>query len=524
MKKSFQNLLVVFIAIALFGCKSYEDYKNERVESAIKHFERAQYTDLPTDKVLSLKDCIELAIENNVDLKVYSLEEKVSHEMRTSEMLGMLPDLTVSDSYVHRDNVAASSSKQIHGTQGPGNYTYSTSQDKTINYFNVDLALSVLDFGLAFVNGLQENDRMLLRNQRFRRAAQNLVLDTVRVYFQVASAQRAIDITEKLLAECKETYQQIDKMGEDGKISPYRAFDEVSKFIDMEKRLTNYVRSFENSCVELRALLGIYPNANIKVDDSVLDKVPEFALPDIQLMEQIALMKRPELFEMDMQRHVNVLEARKTIITMFPNVKIFYDYNEVDNSYLYHNSWREMGIRSAYNLLKLPQKISRYRALNKQIEAEEYRTYAQAIAIMAQVRIAHANLLACKERYDINSRVNSAYSKNLQKVEGGNDVSGEVSQINVSHMKLSTAETEIEKLLALGNYYVAYFRILNTLGMENLDTATVDEIKAQLAEARINADAELQKAREEYEESRAKKEEEDANKPVDWKWSDEIIN
>ena len=246
--------------------------------------------------------------------------------------------------------------------------------------------------------------------------------------------------------------------------------------------------------------------------------------PDIQLMEQIALMKRPELFEMDMQRHVNVLEARKTIITMFPNVKIFYDYNEVDNSFLYHNSWREMGIRSAYNLLKLPQKISRYRALNKQIEAEEYRTYAQAIAIMAQVRIAHANLLATKERYDINSRVNSAYSKNLQKVEGGNDVAGEVSQINVSHMKLSTAETEIEKLLALGNYYVAYFRILNTLGMENLDTATVDEIKAQLAEARINADAELQKAREEYEESRAKKEEEDANKPVDWKWSDEIIN
>ena len=124
-------VLVVFIAIALFGCKSYEDYKNERVESAIKHFERAQYTDLPTDKVLSLKECIELAIENNVDLKVYSLEEKVSHEMRTSEMLGMLPDLTVSDSYVHRDNVAASSSKQVHGTQGPGNYTYSTSQDKT---------------------------------------------------------------------------------------------------------------------------------------------------------------------------------------------------------------------------------------------------------------------------------------------------------------------------------------------------------------------------------------------------------
>ena len=78
MKKSLQNLLVVFIAIALFGCKSYEDYKNERVESAIKHFDRSQYTDLPTDKVLSLKDCIELAIENNVDLKVYSLDNAIN--------------------------------------------------------------------------------------------------------------------------------------------------------------------------------------------------------------------------------------------------------------------------------------------------------------------------------------------------------------------------------------------------------------------------------------------------------------
>ncbi|MCR4573264.1 MAG: TolC family protein [Lentisphaeria bacterium] len=522
MKKTLLNLLTVLAAITLFGCKSYEDYKNERAESAVRHFDESQYRNIPADKVLTLKECIQIAVENNVDLKVCSLEEKVSHEIRTSEMLGMLPDLTVSDSYIHRDNVAASSSRQVHGTNGYGNYTYSTSQDKTINYFNIDLALSVLDFGLAFVNGLQENDRMLLRNQRFRRAAQNLVMDTSRVYFQVAAAQRAIDITEKLLAECKDTYQQIDKMGEDGKISPYRAFDEVSKFIEMEKRLTNYVRTYENSCVELRALLGLYPNASIRVDDSVLDKVPEFALPDIQLMEQIALMKRPELFEMDMQRHVNILEARKTIITMFPNVKIFYDYNEVDNSFLYHNSWREMGVRSAYNLLKLPQKISRYRALNMQIEAEEYRTYAQAIAIMAQVRIAHANLLASRERYDINARVNGVYKKNLQKTEGGNNVSGEISPIDISHMKLSTAETEIERLLALGNYYVAYFRILNTLGIENLDTATVNDIKTELDDARIRADAEIQKAREKYEIERAKKEEEDEGKSTDWR--DDIIN
>ena len=44
-------------------------------------------------------------------------------------------------------------------------------------------------------------------------------------------------------------------------------------------------------------------------------------------------------------------------------------------------------------------------------------------------------------------------------------------------MKLATAETEIEKNLSLGNYYVSYFRILNTLGIEHLHKATVAELK-----------------------------------------------
>lgn len=489
------------LVLLLSGCKSFDDYQEERIAYAVKHFERAQYSDIKPGQVLTLDECVRMAVKNNLDLKVFGLEEQVAKEMRTSEMLGMLPELNISNNLTGRTNTPASSSKQLHG-DGPGTYSYSQSQDKTVNYLNVDLALSVLDFGLAFFNTQQSQDRMLLRQQRTRRAEQNLVLDTVRVYFQVAAAQRAINITNKLLEDCRNRYELIEKMGDSGQITPFRAFDEVRDFVDMEKRLTNYIRSYENSCVELRSLLGLYPDSGIKVDDSILDKVPEFTFPEMALMEQIALMKRPELYEIDMQKHINVLECRKTIVMMFPNVRMFVDFTNSNNSFLYHSTWWELGIRAAYNLLKLPQHISRYQAYSAQVDAEEARTYAQAIAVMAQVRIAHANLMATKERLDIDTKVNNAYRKNLKKAEGSSKVSGELSQLELAHMRLATAETEIEKNLSLGNYYVAYFRVLNTLGIENLHNTTVDGLKKQLEEERVRAADELEQAKAEFEATR----------------------
>ncbi len=500
MKKSCKLVLAVLAAgvAVLTGCKSFDEYQADRLASAVAHFERSQYSGLPEDKVLTLNECFALAMANNLQLKVSGLEEKVSREMRTYEILGMLPELTVSDNLTHRDNTPASSSRQLDGF-GPGTYSYSQSQDRTVNYLNIDLALSVVDFGLAFFNTCQANDRMLLRQQHTRRAEQNLVLETVRLYFQVAAAQRAINITTRLLDECKNRYELIERMGAAGEITPFRAFDEAKRFVDMERRLTNYIRTYENSCVELRALLGLYPNAKIKVDDSLLDTIPEFTFPEMELMEQIALMKRPELFQIDMQKHINILECRKTIVSMFPNVRMFIDFTNSNNSFLYHNSWIELGIRAAYNLLTLPRQISRYMAYSAQVDAEEYRAYAQAIAVMAQVRIAHANLMATRERLDIDIRASNIFSRHLASAEESSRISGELSQLELAHMRLETAEKEIEKYLSIGNYYVSYYRILNALGIENLHEATVADLRSQLAAERERAAEELARARAEYE-------------------------
>ena len=488
--------VAVLAIVCLFtGCQSMEDYRNERAEYAIKHFEGAKYRELVEGKKLTLQECIDLAREHNLNLQVSKLEEKVAREMKTAEMLGMLPELNINDTATFRSNIAASSSEKVG--EGGLTYGYSTSQEKNVNYLNIDLALSVLDFGLAFFNTQQAQDRVYMREQRTIRAAQNLTLDVVRAYFSVAAAQKAIKITSGLLEECRNRYELIQKLGKKGQIDPFRAFDETRRFIEMEKRLTNYVRSYQNSCVELRSLMGMAPSGKIVVEDAYLNSLPSYELPDIELMEQIALFKRPELYEIDIQRHINILEVRKEIVMMFPQVRLFYDFTNSSNSFLYHMNWWELGIRAAYNLLKIPVHVSRAIAMNQQVAADEKRGFAQAIAVMAQVRIAHANLQATKERYDIDAKTYRAFAENLAQARR-TVRSGDLSQLQLDHIRLATAETEIERLMSLGNYYVSYYRMLNAVGINSISSKNITQIRAELELAKRRAAKELELARREY--------------------------
>lgn len=481
------------VLIAFMGCRSSEDYKNERAEFALKHLEQAKLKQLPRNKVFSLPECIKIALEQNLNLKVNQLEAAVARESRTAEMLGMLPDLTISNNLTSRTNEPGSSSKKLD----PTGLTYgaSTSADQTINEFNIDLALSVIDFGLAYFNTMQANDKVILRDQQTERAGQNLTLNVVKTYYQVAASQRAIKITKTLLERCRNRAQLLEELGHSKQISPFRMFDEHKRFIDLEKRLTGYIRTYESECIELRALLGYLPNTEIKVDDSTLDVEPKFYMPETDDMEQIALLQRPELFETDIQRHIAIVEGRKTILMMFPNVRIFVDFTNSNNSFLYNSSWWELGVRAAYNLLKLPQQIAKYRSIDKQIDAAEQQTYALAIGVISQVRIAETGLLTAKERMDINKRVYKTYTENRNYAKANMQDTGAMSQLELDRIELETAETEINYLISLGECYVAYYRIMNTMGVHNLDEKSVSDAEKEMAEAKQRIKEELDQLR-----------------------------
>lgn len=486
-----QAMASAVLLATLSACTTQDDLKNQRIEKADRHFDAISKRVIPPETVLTLPQCIEAALKNNLDLKVGDLKEAIAKEKRTAEILGMLPELNINETLTHRDNQPGSSSESL--ITGAQSLVPSKSSEPTENDVKVELALSTLDFGLAYFNSLQAHDKTFYERQQNKRSAQNLIVDVVTAYFKVAAAQFAVEKTERLLALCDKVDADLGSLTQDKVISPLRALDEKKKFITQRKRLMEFRRSYENSCVELRSLMGYLPTAAIKVDTVCLDKLNAIAVSDPDILTRIAIKERPELYQLDLQQHITVLEARKTVLMMFPNVRAFTDFNNSTDKYLYNQSWMEVGFRAAYNLLKLPQQIEQYRALDKEADSIDVKTMAMTVGVLAQVRIAHANMMEVKDRYELDQKVYDAYNQHLEYAKSNAGVMGRISPLEIARLELETAETAIDRTQSLGNYYLAYYRLLNTIGVEAIDQGKIDEAVAKLAE-KAKAEAEADKA------------------------------
>ena len=476
-----QVFVIVFTVIFFTSCSSEDSYRRERVKKAEKHFEDIAGRIIEKGKVFQLPECIELALKNNLDLQVSELKEKIANERVTAEILGMLPDLTVTNNYTARNNVPASSSKSV--AAGGATYGFSQSQEQNENNFKVELLFSALDFGLAYLNVVQAKDRTLIEKQQTQRAGQNLRLDVAKAYFRVAATQDAIETTENLLEECRNIDSTFMELAKTKDVSLLRLLDEHKHFIRLQQRLMDYRRSYLNSCIELRTLMGFSPFGQINVDASVLAKLSEINLPDIELMEKISLTERPELFNLDIQANITLNESRKTILMMFPNVQMVADFNNTSNNFLLHTSWWEIGVRAAYNVLKLPQYIAKYRSLNGEMSEIEMQTLSMTIGVMAQVRIAFAEMQEAKERYELDEKIYQIYYQHLEYALGSFTVGGALSRLEIDRMKMETAETQIQRTQSLGNYYVSYYRLMNAMGLSSMDPETIKKLKEKIDKA-----------------------------------------
>ena len=99
---------------------------------------------------------------------------------------------------------------------------------------------------------------------------------------------------------------------------------------------------------------------------------------------------------------------------------------------------------------------------------------------MAQVRIAHGNFENARSRYQLDRKVYNSYDDYLQAALKNRVVGGTLSQLDIDHIRLVTTQTNIDCLISLGEYYVAYYRLLNVMGLKNLDSRTAEELKEEL--------------------------------------------
>jgi len=173
--------------------------------------------------------------------------------------------------------------------------------------------------------------------------------------------------------------------------------------------------------MELSQSMGIPPSPEFEI------VIPEIAFEDIEVadietLEQTALIHRPELYEKDVEDLAALDELNIAVLQMFPNLRLFSAPHYDSNYFLLFNSWYEIGLQTAWDLLSLPWRYKHRDVVLQQRELVRKQRLATALGVLTQVNLANLMLKdyireyeVAREAFKVKSELAAAYRKRWNK-------------------------------------------------------------------------------------------------------------
>ena len=351
----------------------------------------------PVSGPIDLYEAMARALKYNLDARVELMHKMLAQTQLDLSHYAMLPRLAANAGFDGRNNFSGGVGQSL--VTGAQNLTPFTSAEK--NIFSADLSLSwnVLDFGLSYIRAKQAADDVLIAEEERRRVANRVMQEVRTAYWRAVSAERILP-SLKMLDEWVKNALEKSQAVQDEKLSaPLVPLQYRLDLLNTQRYVQQLFRELSTAKLQLAALINLPPGEEHKM----MLLVPEreagtLNLPvDLTVLEDRALVARPELRQIDYRRRINARETKAAILEMLPSLNLQAGGNYNSNAFLFNQNWAAYAARTSWNLLN----IFRYPARAKTIEAQDQvlhtQTLALTMAVMSQVHVSVAQVAHAKK-------------------------------------------------------------------------------------------------------------------------------
>jgi len=218
----------------------------------------------PSNNTWSLEDCIEYAMENNIQIKQTLLNTQYNENLLKQSRLGQIPNLNGSANYTY------SWGRALDQT------TYQFTDNQQINSISVGLSSSVNLFnGLKVRNTIEQNELNLMASyEDVEKVKDDISLNIAAAYLTILFNKELKTVTENQL---KITAQQVDrtrKMVDAGKLAEGSYLEIQAQYASEELNLVNAENQLATS------LLNLQQTLDLPIDTSFDVFIPELEDPD----------------------------------------------------------------------------------------------------------------------------------------------------------------------------------------------------------------------------------------------------
>lgn len=507
MKPSIQSSLKpVTLAVAAFilaGCSSLnpnalEDkaVRERAAADRVKMFDQQE----PIAGPISMDEAIARALKYNLDLRLKKMEVAVNGQLHDVAKFDMLPNLVAGAGYMDRNNYSGGTSWQFaNPSKGaePSNATqtagsYSTSAEMNHKLRSVEFSWNVLDFGVSYYRAKQRADEFLMAQERKRRVIQTMVHDVRFAYLRAMAAQKLAGEAEGVMKQAEAAIEQSRAAESRGAMPVQTALAYQRALVDAVALLNMRRQELDFAKAELAALMSA-PTSQFSLVD-----MPEQTLQapptNLALLEDTALMNRPELREEDLKKRISGDETRRQLMQAFPNLTLGIGSQFDSNRLLYNNDWVEGSARISWNLLRVLSAPAVKKAGERQIENDDARRQALSMAIMTQTRIAALRYGLAKSDLDLAQKSLEVDARVAAVAKSGVNSKTET-ELELVRATARATVSKYQRAIAYANAQAAYARIQHSLGQDfdfgDFDQLSVAEVTKNVGETLAKTEKQL---------------------------------
>ncbi|AOW19885.1 TolC family protein [Urechidicola croceus] len=264
----------------------------------------------------TLEKCIEIAINNNLDLKSSILNAKTSKINYKQSKLDILPNLNADY------NIGINNGRSID----PFTNDYINQE---LTFSNAGLSLNTTIFnGFRMMNSIKQNKFNLKASEmEIEEAKQNLILEVTLQYIQILNNRDLINLSKSRLETTENQLKRLETLYKEGSINPVNYTDMQGQYSIDEMGVVTAENSLKSSVLELMRLLNLDTNSE-KTFENIFGLVAsekyQFSVDEIykDALQNLATFKSKELKIEAADKGIKVAKSN-----YFPSISLFGQLN-----------------------------------------------------------------------------------------------------------------------------------------------------------------------------------------------------
>jgi len=216
----------------------------------------------------SLEDCINYAMENNIQIKQYTLNTEYNENLLKQSKLSQIPNLNANTRYSY------SWGRALDQT------TYTFTNDQQINSISFGVSSSVNLFnGLQVRNSIRKNELNLMASyEDVEKVKNDISLNLAAAYLQILFNRELVAVTDNQLAITGQQVERTRKMVNAGKLAKGSLLEIQAQYASEELTLINAENQLALSYLNIQQIL------NLEYDPAFKIIMPELPVPGDSLM------------------------------------------------------------------------------------------------------------------------------------------------------------------------------------------------------------------------------------------------